>query len=116
MSCLILSSKQRTACEAFLAKGGPTSPPRGGATSEGIEFKEENNALAALVDWVEKGVAPDTLEGVKFEDDEITSGVSLRRRHCRYPRRNVQTRTAETIAASSGPAMIPSMPESQMVF
>ncbi|KAM5490906.1 putative feruloyl esterase [Microsporum audouinii] len=109
MSCLILSSKQRTACKAFLAKGGPTSPPRGGATSEGIEFKEENNALAALVDWIERGVAPDTLEGVKFEDDEITSGVSLRRRH--YIRGHTRT-----IAASSGPAMIPSMPESQMVF
>ncbi|EZF89027.1 hypothetical protein H110_00507 [Trichophyton rubrum MR1448] len=70
----------------FHCSGGPGAwvlGQGGGAASEGIGFKGETNALAALVDWVEKDVAPDTIEGVKFVDDEITSGVSLRRRHCR---------------------------------
>ncbi|EFE30954.1 feruloyl esterase, putative [Trichophyton benhamiae CBS 112371] len=70
----------------FHCSGGPGAwvlGQGGGATSEGIEFKGETNVLAALVDWVEKDVAPDTIEGVKFVDDEITSGVSLCRRHCR---------------------------------
>lgn len=70
----------------FHCSGGPGAwvlGQGGGAASEGIEFKGENNVLAALVRWVEKGVAPDTLEGVKFVDDKVTSGVSLRRRHCR---------------------------------
>ncbi|EFR04176.1 feruloyl esterase B [Nannizzia gypsea CBS 118893] len=70
----------------FHCSGGPGAwvlGQGGGASSKGIEFKGGNNILAALVDWVEKGIAPGTLEGVKFVDDEITSGVSLRRRHCR---------------------------------
>ncbi|KAF3894150.1 Carboxylic ester hydrolase [Trichophyton interdigitale] len=70
----------------FHCSGGPGAwvlGQGGGVASEGIEFKGENNVLAALVRWVEKGVAPDTLEGVKFVDDKVTSGVSLRRRHCR---------------------------------
>ncbi|EGE00610.1 feruloyl esterase [Trichophyton tonsurans CBS 112818] len=76
----------------FHCSGGPGAwvlGQGGGAAAEGIEFKGENNVLAALVRWVEKGVAPDTLEGVKFVDDKATSGISLRRRHCRYPLRNV---------------------------
>ncbi|KAM5475411.1 putative feruloyl esterase B-2 [Microsporum audouinii] len=70
----------------FHCSGGPGAwvlGQGGGAPSEGIEFKRENNILAAIVDWVEKGVAPDTVEGVKFVDDNATSGVAFRRRHCR---------------------------------
>ena len=55
----------------------------GGAPSEGIGFKPESNVLAALVQWVEDGVAPETIEGTKFVDDVVKSGVSFTRRHCR---------------------------------
>ncbi|KAK2873512.1 putative feruloyl esterase B-2 [Arthroderma sp. PD_2] len=70
----------------FHCNGGPgawTLGQGGGAASEGIEFRRESNILAAVVDWVEKGVAPVTMEGVKFVDDDVSSGVSFRRRHCR---------------------------------
>ncbi|KAF3481130.1 ferulic acid esterase [Arthroderma uncinatum] len=71
----------------FHCNGGPGAwalGQGGGAASEGIEFKRENNILAAVVDWVEKGIAPDTMEGVKFVDDDVASGVVFRRRHCRF--------------------------------
>ena len=55
----------------------------GGAAAAGIPFEAKNNVLAALVDWVEKGGAPDTIEGVNFVDDSAALGVALRRQHCR---------------------------------
>lgn len=61
---------------------GGTSP------SDMVPFTRDNNVLAAIVDWVEQGIAPDTIEGIKFADDAPDSGVSFRRRHCRYPFRN----------------------------
>ncbi|KAH8660651.1 Tannase/feruloyl esterase [Tricladium varicosporioides] len=48
-------------------------------------FEAESNVLAAMVRWVEEGVAPETIEGVKFVDDVRGKGVERRRRHCRYP-------------------------------
>lgn len=49
----------------------------------------EVNVLAALVRWVEDGVAPETMTGTKFVDDVVEKGVLRRRRHCRVPFRNV---------------------------
>ena len=55
----------------------------GGASAAGIPFEAANNVLAALVEWVENGDAPDTIEGTKFGDDIVTMGVTFQRRHCR---------------------------------
>ena len=49
----------------------------------GIPFEADKNVLAAVVDWVERDVAPETIEGTKFVDDDTTLGVSFTRRHCR---------------------------------
>ena len=43
--------------------------------------------LLELVDWVEKGKAPDRLVGTKFVDDKVANGVEIERPHCRYPYR-----------------------------
>lgn len=53
-------------------------------------FGRETNVLAAIVEWVEKGLAPVTMEG---RQDGITAlvggrdfgkgGGAFRRRHCR---------------------------------
>ncbi|KAE8356439.1 putative feruloyl esterase B-2 [Aspergillus coremiiformis] len=48
----------------------------------------ENNVLMAMVQWVEKGIAPETIRGAKFTDGPGTP-VEYTRKHCRYPRRNV---------------------------
>ena len=56
----------------------------GSASAAGIPFESANNVLAAIVDWVEKGVAPDTIEGTKFVNDTVSLGVAFQRRHCRW--------------------------------
>lgn len=55
----------------------------GGAAAAGVPFEFTNNVLAALVKWVEDGVAPETIEGTKFVNDTVAMGVAFRRRHCR---------------------------------
>ncbi|KAK7063616.1 carboxylic ester hydrolase [Favolaschia claudopus] len=49
------------------------------------------NVLTAMVRWVEEGIAPDTITGTAFIDQNPASGVDFRRAHCRYPYRNVFT-------------------------
>ncbi|GIK07077.1 tannase and feruloyl esterase [Aspergillus viridinutans] len=48
----------------------------------------ENNVLMAIVQWVEKGIAPEFIRGAKFSNG-VGSSVEYTRSHCRYPRRNV---------------------------
>jgi feruloyl esterase len=55
----------------------------GGASAVGVLFEGANNVLAALVDWVEYGIAPETIEGTKFVDDDVAMGPEFQRRHCR---------------------------------
>lgn len=45
----------------------------------------KNNVLAAIVAWVEKGIAPESIEGKKMNDDGT---VAFTRKHCKYPKRN----------------------------
>ncbi|KAI6312058.1 hypothetical protein MCOR29_008141 [Pyricularia oryzae] len=56
-----------------------------GGSSALIPFEPERNAFAALVAWVEKGQAPDTITGTKFVNDSVDQGVDFQRSHCRYP-------------------------------
>lgn len=60
-----------------------------GAAAQGIEYDPKYNVLAALVEWVESGVAPDTLIGTRFVNDTVAESVEMRRVHCRYPLRSV---------------------------
>lgn len=55
----------------------------GGAAAE-VPFESANNVLAALIKWVEGGVAPDTIDGTKYGNDTVKLGVSFQRRHCRF--------------------------------
>ncbi|KAH8804535.1 Tannase/feruloyl esterase [Xylogone sp. PMI_703] len=62
-------------------QGGPLATAIGG-------LDPEKSVLGALVNWVENGVAPDTLEGTKFVNDDPAQGIAFTRKHCRYPLRN----------------------------
>jgi feruloyl esterase len=53
-----------------------------------IGWNREENLLAAMVDWVENGIAPEHIQGVKFVDDVNGSEVVRTRRHCRWPYAN----------------------------
>jgi feruloyl esterase len=59
-----------------------------GQNSALIPYEGSHNVLAAIVDWVEKGVPPETIEGTKYSNDAVASGISFTRKHCRYPKRN----------------------------
>ena len=48
----------------------------------------EANVLMAMVQWVEKGTAPEYVQGTKYVNDTASEGVSLVRKHCKYPTRN----------------------------
>ncbi|KXG48094.1 Tannase/feruloyl esterase [Penicillium griseofulvum] len=48
----------------------------------------EDNVLMAMVQWVEEGKAPETVRGAKFSAG-AGSKVEYKRKHCRWPRRNV---------------------------
>ncbi|KAF2115956.1 ferulic acid esterase [Lophiotrema nucula] len=71
-----------------------------GAAAQNLPYEAGNNVLAALVDWVEKGEAPDTVMGTKFVDDNEKKGVALTRKHCRYPLRSTYVGGDSTLAAS----------------
>jgi feruloyl esterase len=48
-----------------------------------VPFGARHNVLAAIVEWVEHGNYPDTIEGTKYIQDSATLGVSFTRKHCR---------------------------------
>ncbi|KAI8685848.1 Carboxylic ester hydrolase [Fusarium keratoplasticum] len=49
----------------------------------------DHNVLAAIVRWVEQGIAPETLTGTKYINDTTSLGEEFQRKHCRYPLHNV---------------------------
>ncbi|KAF1840637.1 tannase and feruloyl esterase [Cucurbitaria berberidis CBS 394.84] len=63
----------------------------GNAAQNGIMFDRQHNVLKAMVDWVEKGDAPEDIEGTKFVNDTVSQGVDFTRRHCKFPARNTYT-------------------------
>lgn len=64
----------------------------GNKAAAGVPFVKERNVLSAVVEWVERGVKPEVLEGTKFVDDEVEEGEEMRRGHCGYPLRSVFVR------------------------
>ncbi|KAF9258402.1 tannase and feruloyl esterase [Marasmius fiardii PR-910] len=68
--------------------GGPGAHQIGQGRSNGTRLEPEKNVLTAMVRWVEEGTAPETVEGVKYVNDDPAQGVAFQRRHCRYPLRN----------------------------
>lgn len=57
----------------------------GNAPSKGIPFDADHNILAAVVNWVEEGTAPEAMIGTKFVNDSVDLGVAYTHRHCRWP-------------------------------
>ncbi|KAJ8092145.1 hypothetical protein PM082_023969 [Marasmius tenuissimus] len=68
---------------------GPGAWQIGQGSANGTSFDPERNVLTAMVAWVEQGRAPETIEGVKYVDDDVEKGVAFSRRHCMWPLRNV---------------------------
>ncbi|PVH95039.1 tannase and feruloyl esterase [Periconia macrospinosa] len=70
--------------------GGPGASALGqGNGSPPPSDKPEDNVLLRIVEWVEGSDGPDSLRGTRFVNDDKAQGVDYRRKHCRYPKRNV---------------------------
>jgi feruloyl esterase len=68
---------------------GHCSPGNGaGSIGQGqstfVNNSPEDNVLLAMVQWVEKGIAPEVVRGTKLNG----TTVEYRRVHCKYPKRN----------------------------
>ncbi|KAF4449053.1 feruloyl esterase [Fusarium albosuccineum] len=59
-------------------------------------MEPENNVLLAIVQWVEKGIAPETITGYRYVNGSQENAVEYKRRHCRYPYRNVWDRVGDS--------------------
>lgn len=60
----------------------------GNRISNFVSFDPDENVLMAMVRWVEEGVAPETITGARFVEGRTTE-VDYKRRHCKWPSRNV---------------------------
>ncbi|KAF8252777.1 tannase and feruloyl esterase [Wilcoxina mikolae CBS 423.85] len=60
-----------------------------GRAAPGVAKDSKHNLVLALLDWVEKGVAPEQIIGTKFVNDTAALGVVGQRVHCAYPKKSV---------------------------
>jgi len=65
--------------------GGPGPNLFGGTSDAHTPFDPEHNALAAVVDWVEKGKAPASLIATKYKGDDVKAETVMQRPLCPYP-------------------------------
>lgn len=68
--------------------GGDGAHMIGQASNEVTSYDPKENVLMAIVAWVEKDQAPETLIGTKYVNDTQSLGVKFKRAHCKYPKRN----------------------------
>ncbi|KAH7353369.1 Tannase/feruloyl esterase [Plectosphaerella cucumerina] len=70
--------------------GGPGAAAIGNGGFEPVHSLDpEENVLMAIVRWVEEGIAPESVVGTRFVNEDQSAGVDYKRRHCKYPARNV---------------------------
>lgn len=70
-------------------RGGPGASFIGNVKSSAASLEPEENVLMAMVRWVEEGVAPETVTGTAYVNGSKDAGVAFKRKHCRWPYRNV---------------------------
>lgn len=69
-----------------------------------------NNILLALVEWVERGVAPQRVVATKYVQDVANLGVQMTRPLCPYPQiarysGSGDPNSAESFVCAAGPAV-----------
>jgi feruloyl esterase len=65
---------------------GPGPNVFGGAYTPGGIFDADHHALAALMQWVETGKAPEQIIATKYQDDDTSKAIIRTRPLCPYPR------------------------------
>ncbi|KAJ5476893.1 tannase and feruloyl esterase [Penicillium sp. IBT 31633x] len=69
--------------------GGPGASFIGNSKRNAASLHAEENVLAAMVRWVEDGIPPDTITGTAYVNGTSDGEPAFKRRHCRWPYRNV---------------------------
>lgn len=64
-------------------QGGHGANSFGGAFQQTVPFDAEHDVLAALMHWVEDGVAPTKILATKFNNDVAADGVAFTRPLCK---------------------------------
>ena len=70
-------------------EGGPGAVMIGNTRKNMASADPDENVLWAIVRWVEQGVAPDTITGTAYVNGTKDAGIAFKRKHCRWPYRNV---------------------------
>ena len=68
--------------------GGGGAWVTGTSSQSGIwpsDNSTDHSMLWSLIDWVEKGNAPEVMVGTKYVGDDATAGVDFTRPYCRWP-------------------------------
>lgn len=81
--------------------GGDGAHAFGQASDELQSLDPSENVLTAVVNWVENGVAPETIIGTRWVNDTQSLGVDYKRAHCKYPKRNVYSGEGDPKALES---------------
>lgn len=71
--------------------GGPGSNILGQGFGMAASDDPDDNVLVRIVEWVEKGNAPEIMRATKYNNDNTTQGIAYARKHCRYPLTNKYT-------------------------
>ncbi|EUC54189.1 feruloyl esterase B, partial [Rhizoctonia solani AG-3 Rhs1AP] len=78
---------------------GQRSISQGGA-GQSLSFTPQDDMILATIDWVEKGVTPKSLIGVKYKGENRAQGAKFTRLFCPYPQEAIY-RGGDVNAASS---------------
>jgi feruloyl esterase len=67
--------------------GGGIGPNRFGGNSDAFTpFEPDHHVLAAMVDWVEKGKAPETIIATRYVNDDPKAAIAMQRPICVFPK------------------------------
>ncbi len=91
--------------------GGGPGPNTFGRLPTGLPVKKgdaEHDALTALEQWVERGVAPEKVIATKYANDNPMDGVAMTRPLCPYPEEAQWTRKGGTNDAANFVCKLPS--------
>lgn len=60
-----------------------------GGQSQGSSFDAQHDMILAMIDWVEKGKAPETIIASKYVGNDKRNGTAFERPLCVYPKEAV---------------------------
>ncbi|KAI0076169.1 feruloyl esterase-like protein [Panus rudis PR-1116 ss-1] len=78
------------ACHEFNSAGGSSANAFGGSGQASSamppsSLDAQHNILAAMVQWVEHGIAPDTVIATAWKGNNVSNGLDFQRPLCKYP-------------------------------